>query len=171
VINIKFVFLLFTTFIFMPGISLAGETGSALKDDIIRVEPYTDAKKAGEMERGDRLEIINKKGAWLNIKTAKAGGWVRLLSVKRGGGGGGNEAKGVLALASGRAGTGKVVAASGVRGLSEEDLKKARYNEAEVRALESYTKSAGQGRHFAHKGRLKAVKFDYLPESHEGGKK
>jgi hypothetical protein len=165
--NIKFVFPLLLAVIFMPGISLAGEAGSALKADIIRVEPYTDAKKAGNMARGEKLEIINKKGAWLKVKTAKAGGWVRLLAVKRGGGSGGNEATGVLALASGRAGTGKVVATSGVRGLNEEDLKKASYNETEVIELESYTQNSQQGRQFAYKGRLKAVKFDYLQEGGE----
>ncbi len=169
--NFKFLFPLLLAVIFIPGTSWAGEAGSALKDDIIRAEPYTDANKTGDMARGEKLEILDKKGAWLNVKTAKVSGWVRLLSVKRGTSSGGSEVKGLLDLASGRAGTGKIVATTGVRGLSEEDLKKAIFNETEVKQLESYTQSSDQGWQFADSGGLKAVKFEYLPESQEGGDK
>jgi hypothetical protein len=169
--NFKFLFPLLLAVILIPGISWSGEAGSALKADIIRAEPYTDANKTGDMTRGEKLEILDKKGAWLNIKTTKVSGWVRLLSVKRGTSSGGSEVKGLLDLASGRAGTGKIVATTGVRGLSEEDLKKAIYNETEVKKLESYTQTSDQGWQFANGGGLKAVKFEYLPESQEGGEK
>jgi hypothetical protein len=163
--NFRFLFALLLATIFMPVIALASESGVALRSDIIRGEPYSDAKKTGDMTRGDKLEINNKKGAWLNIKTAKAKGWVRLLAVKRGNGNNsGNEGKGVLDLASGRAGTGKVVATAGVRGMSEEDLRNARFNEAETQKMEGYTQPPEQGSKFASKGKLRAVQFDYLSD-------
>ncbi len=161
--------LLLLVALLMPGVSVAAETGSALKADILRAEPYSDAKRTGNFARGDKLEIIRKKGSWLNVKTAKDSGWVRLLSVKRGTSKGGNEAAGVLAVASGRAGTGQVVATTGVRGLNEEELKGAKYSAAEVRKLESYTQTSKQGEQFAKNGGLKAVKFAYLPESQKEG--
>jgi Bacterial SH3 domain len=154
----------------LTGIAPAAETGSALKADILRAEPYADAQKTGDLARGDKLEILSKKGAWLQVKTAKASGWVRLLSVKRGAATGGNEAAGVLDVATGRAGTGQVVATTGVRGLNEEELKNAKYNGAEVKKLESYTQTSVQGRQFAVSGGLQAVPLDYLPKpSAEGG--
>jgi len=122
--------LILSAALFLPGIAPAAEMGSALKADIVRAEPYADAKQTGNFARGDSLEIIGKKGAWLEVKTAKARGWVRLLSVKRGTRSGGNEAAGVLDVASGRSGTGQVVATTGVRGLNEEELKNAKYNGA-----------------------------------------
>jgi hypothetical protein len=157
--------------LFLPLVSLAAEKGSAIKADIIRAEPYADAKKTGDIKRGENLEILGKKGAWLNVKTTKINGWVRLLSVKRGAAGGANQVKGVLDVASGRAGTGKVVATTGVRGLNEEELKNSKYNEAEVKNLESYTQTSQQGQQFAKSGGLKAIKFAYLPESQKGGEK
>ena len=93
-------FLLLFVALLLPGLTLAAETGSALKADVIRVEPFSDAKKTGNLGRGDKLEILSRKGAWLKVKTAKDSGWVRLLSVKRGTSKGGNEAAGVLDLAS-----------------------------------------------------------------------
>jgi hypothetical protein len=94
------------------------------------------------------------------------------LSVKRGVGTTGSstsQVKGLLDVASGRAGTGKVVATTGVRGLNEEELKNAKYNEVEVKRMESYTQTSQQGRQFGKNGGLKAVKFAYLPESSREG--
>lgn len=144
-------------------LGMAAETGSALKKDSIRAEPFADAKVTGNFNRGDSVEILKKQGAWLQIKTSKSVGWVRLLSVKRGAtANSGNQTAGVLAVASGRAGTGQVVSTTGIRGLSEEELKAAKFNETEVKTLESYTLSAEQGRQFANKGNLKTVAFSNL---------
>lgn len=148
--------------IFHAGLSIAAETGSALKNDNLRAEPYADAKLAGSFSRGERLEILKKQGAWLQVKTKKTTGWVRLLSVKRGTASTGNQTAGVLAAASGRAGTGQVVSTTGVRGLSEQELKAAKFNETEIKTLESYTLSAEQGRQFADAGKLKAIAFANL---------
>jgi len=154
------------SFMLAAGMASAGETGSALKNDSLKAEPYSDAKTAGTLTRGDKLDILEKKGAWLKVKTAKSQGWVRLLSVKRSGSG--SEAGGVLALASGRSGTGQVVSTTGVRGLNEEELKAAKFNEAEVKTLESYTIGTAQAKKFAVAGGLSAQKIDYLPEPQGG---
>ncbi len=142
-------------------VSMSAETGSALKNDSMRLEPFTDAKVAGSFNRGDALEILKKQGAWLQVKAKNTTGWVRLLSVKRSASNG-NQAAGVLAAASGRAATGQVVSTTGIRGLSEQDLKAAKFNETEVKSLESYTKSAEQGRQFASAGHLKPIAFANL---------
>jgi hypothetical protein len=144
------------------GLSLAAETGSALKNDSMRYEPYADAKVTGSFTRGESLQILKKQGAWLQVKTKKNTGWVRLLSVKRGTTGTANQTSGILAAASGRAGTGQVVSTTGIRGLSEEELKAAKFNESEVKKLESYIASADQGRQFASAGGLKTVAFSNL---------
>lgn len=160
----EYIFILLLAVLLLPVPLSAAEKGIALKADNIRSEPYSDAKSFGKIARGEKLEILGKKGAWLNVKTAKSRGWVRLLSVKRGTIGGGKEASSLLYIATGRAGTGKVVATTGVRGLNEEELKNAKYDEAEIKMLESYTQTAEQGRQFAQNGGLKAVKLNYLPE-------
>jgi hypothetical protein len=142
--------------------ALAAEAGTALKNDTLRKEPYADAKTAGSFSRGENLEILKKQGAWLQVKTKKSTGWVRLLSVKRGTTTAGNQTAGVLAAASGRAGTGQVVSTTGVRGLSEQELKAAKFNETEIKTMESYTLSADDGRNFANAGKLKSIAFANL---------
>jgi len=155
---------LLATLLMLSGIAFAAETGTALKNDTLRKEPYADAKAVGTLKRNDKLEILAKKGAWLQIKAGKSTGWVRLLSVKRGTSSTSNEAAGVLGLATGRSGTGQVVSTTGVRGLNEEELKDAKFNEEEMKQLEANTVSAEAGTAFAATGGLKARKLDYLPQ-------
>ena len=146
-----------------PLIAIA-DAGVALKDDTLRREPYAEAAATGTLKRNDKLNILEKKGAWVRVKSAGSSGWVRLLSVKRGSGGSNrNEVAGVLSVASGRAGTGQVVSTTGVRGLNEEELKAAKFDEPQVKQLESYTVSAGEAQKFAAAGGLRAIKLAYLP--------
>jgi uncharacterized protein YgiM (DUF1202 family) len=160
--------LLLAALLTVAGTAYAAETGTALKNDTLRKEPFADAAASGSIKRNDRVQILAKKGAWLQIKAGSSTGWVRLLSVKRGTSSS-NEAAGVLGLASGRAGTGKVVSTTGVRGLSEEELKDAKFNEEEVKLLEANTVSEADGKKFAAAGGLQARKLDYLPQPQPAG--
>lgn len=139
---------------------MAAESGTALKADTLRAEPFADAKSAGALTKNEPLQILNKKGAWLQVKTKKSTGWVRLLSVKRASTG--NALQGTVDVATGRAGTGKVVSTTGIRGLSAEELQAAQFNEAEMKKLESYTASKADGQQFASAGGLSANQTAYL---------
>jgi hypothetical protein len=143
----------------------AGEAGTALKADDIKAEPFRDAKVVGRLSPGDRVNIVKRDGGWLMISSPKKG-WVKMLSIRRGLGGpsAGVKPSGVAALASGRAGTGTVVSSTGVRGLNEETLKNARFDEKELKLDESYAASRKDADQFAAKARLKARRVDYLSE-------
>lgn len=140
--------------------SLAAETGTALKADTLRAQPFADAKSSGVLIKNEPLEILTKKGAWLQVKTKKSSGWVRLLSVKRTSTG--NALKGTVDVATGRAGTGKVVSTTGIRGLSAEELKSAQFNETEIKKLESLAASKAAAQQFAASGGLSANQTAYL---------
>jgi len=148
--------------IFTPLLALAAEVGTALKTDTLRAEPFADAKTTGSLNKGDSVSILNKKGAWLQIKSKKSTGWVRLLSIKRGNASSNNSIGGAIDVASGRAGTGKVVSTTGIRGLSAEELKSAKFNEEEMKKMESYTQSASDGEKFAGAGGLKKSNLAYF---------
>ncbi len=143
---------------------LAVESGTALKADAIKKEPFSDAQTVGTLGVGDKVNIFKKDGGWLNVKSAKGSGWVRMLSIRKGDA---KKGKGVLdsfkGLASGRAGTGKVVATTGVRGLNEEELKAARFDANELNLAESYLTSKADAQSFANQGKLKPLSINYLP--------
>ena len=145
---------LLATFLLAAGTALAGEAGTALKADHLKAEPFRDAKTVGSLTSGDTVEILKKQGGWFQVKSAKGSG----------------DAAGVLGLASGRAGTGRVVATTGIRGLGEEDLKAAKYNELELKKAESFAATQAEARKFAAEGKLVARKVKYLsaPEAARG---
>lgn len=146
----------------------AGMAGTALKADDIKAEPYRDAKTVGRVASGDKVDILKQQSGWYQVKTAKGSGWVRMLSVRRGDARKGSDVSGLAGLASGRAGTGKVVATTGVRGLNEEELKAAKYDEAQIKQLEANSVGKDEARKFASQAQLKPIKLDYLPKP-EGG--
>ena len=53
--------------------------------------------------------------------------------------------------------------ATGVRGLSEEDLKNAHPNPVEFEKLQKYAVNKAKAEKFAHNAKLKARQLDYLP--------
>ncbi|MFZ2301371.1 MAG: SH3 domain-containing protein [Gallionella sp.] len=148
----------------LSGALHAAESGTALKKDELKAEPFRDAKTVATLAAGDKVDILKKDGGWYQVKSARGKGWIRMLSIRKGEARkGGSDASGVLALASGRAGTGKVVATTGVRGLNEEELKAAKFNEEELKLAESYASSKPEAAKFAAQGKLVARPFDYLP--------
>lgn len=148
----------------LSGALHAAESGTALKGDDIKAEPFRDAKTVATLATGDKVDIIKKDGGWYQVESARGKGWVRMLSIRKGDARkGGSDASGLLGLASGRAGTGTVVATTGIRGLNEEELKAAKFNEAEVKRAESYATSKKDAAKFAAAGKLAARPLDYLP--------
>lgn len=141
----------------------AQEQGVALKADKLLAEPFADAKQAGALAKGDAVIILRKTGGWYQVKARGAQGWVRMLSVRRGEAGKSSAAKDVAALSTGRTGTGQIVSTTGVRGLSEEELKAAKYDEKALAKAESFAVSKADAAVFAKKGKLVARAFSYLP--------
>ena len=144
------------------GSALAADTGVILKPDQLRADAFNDAKVVGNVNKNDAVEIVNKKGAWLQVKTGGKTGWLRLLTVKRDASGSGSNLAGAVNVATGRSGTGKVVSTTGIRGLSAEDLKTAQFNEAETAKLETYSVSADQAKQFAGSGGLNSHTYPYF---------
>ncbi len=144
--------------------ALAAETGSVIRAHGIKAEPFRDAKTIATLSVGDKVEIVKKDGGWLQIKSPKGKGWVHMLNVRKEGvRKDAGDMGGLLGLASGRAGTGKVVATTGIRGLDEVELKSAKYNETELNLVESYAVNRADAQLFAIRGQLVTRKFDYLP--------
>jgi uncharacterized protein YgiM (DUF1202 family) len=155
------------------GAVAAQETGTALKPDDIKAEPFKDAKTIGRVAKGDRVEILARKSGWLQVKAGGKRGWVRMLSVRRGQAAGtdvGKEVGGIAGNATGRAGTGPVVSSTGVRGLSEEELKAAKFDEAELQRAEALAVAAADAKAFAAQGKLVARQLAFLPGPKTGAR-
>jgi hypothetical protein len=147
----------------------AGESGTTIKADSLKASPFADADTLATLPSGTHVDILKKDGGWFQIKSNKGSGWMRMLSIRRGNTkSAGNELSGLAGLASGRAGTGKIVATTGIRGLNEEELKAAKYDEKQVSQAESYASTRLEAQKFAAAAKLKPQQVNYLPNPNGG---
>lgn len=131
----------------------AADSGTLTRAESLREKPFADAKVLAPVATGSKVDIITRNGGWYQIKTAGKTGWVRMLSVRRGAAATTSLA-GIASMASGRAGTGKVVTTTGVRGLDAQELSSATFNEAQVAQAEKYRVSGETAHAFAKLGKL-----------------
>lgn len=148
----------------IAGVAQATESGSTIKSDTLRAAPYSDAAVIVSLPAATKVEIIKKDGGWMQIKSSQGSGWIRMLSIRRGDTRTGSaDLAGLANLASGRSGTGKIVSTTGIRGLNEEELKSARYDDKQLTLAESFLTGRGEAQKFAAQAKLKTQQLNYLP--------
>lgn len=143
--------------------ALAASSGTLIRTEQVRTTPSASASAVTQLTSGTQVEIVGRKGGWLQVKAQGKTGWVRLLSVRSSGGSAGSAADigGVVGLATQR-NKNQVVAVAGLRGLNEEDLKSAHYDAAQIKKLDSYTVSRQQAESFASRAGLQSRHVAYL---------
>lgn len=139
--------------------------GTVLRNEKLYSQPSAGASVTASVAKGASVEILAKQGGWLRVTAGKSTGWIRLLSVRAGAGGLGGAGIGdVVGAATTKSDPSRVVAVAGLRGLNEEDLKKAQFNAGELARLDAVSVSPTQARSFAGQAGLATVKVPALPE-------
>jgi uncharacterized protein YgiM (DUF1202 family) len=139
--------------------------GTVLRTEKLYSEPASTSKVTANVAKGTSVNILARQGGWLRVKTERATGWIRLLSVRAGVGGLGGAGVGdVVGAATTRSDPTRVVAVAGLRGLNDEDLKQAKFNAEELARMEALSVTATQARSFAGRSGLAAVNVPDLPK-------
>lgn len=139
--------------------------GTVLRAEKLYSQPAATSKVAASVAKGAKVDILAKQGGWLKVKAGTSTGWIRLLSVRAGAGGLGGAGVGdVVGAATTRSDPSRVVAVAGLRGLNEEDLRQARFNEAELARMEAVKVTPAQARSFAGQSGLAAISVPDLPK-------
>jgi hypothetical protein len=137
----------------------------------VLAQPQSDAGKLASLAENDKVEVLRRSGAWSEVKTGTGQtGWVRMMHLKpasaagKSGGASSNPANALANLLnSGRTGNNATVT-TGVRGLQEEDLQRARANPEEFRKMQKYTVSRDAGLAFARHNKLNPAQVEYLQD-------
>jgi hypothetical protein len=142
----------------------------------LQAQAQSDASTLATLPPNTKVDVLRRSGAWSEIKTASGQtGWVRMFSLKLEPGAtaptGGTTSSGAAnpigalgnLLASGRS-TNTATVTTGVRGLSEEDLKNAQANPAELGKMQKFATDKAAAQAFAQHNKLTPAKVDYLPE-------
>ena len=142
----------------------AAHMAFAVRSTEIKQQPFSDAKTVATLDDKSSVEVLSRRGGWVNISSGKGNGWVRMLSLRSDSTAKKRGDSGLQSLINvGRSGSSGITVATGVRGLSEEDLRNARPNPAEFDKLQRYAVNKAKAEKFAHNAKLKARQLDYLP--------
>lgn len=142
---------------------VAAQPVTVERDSNLLAEPRADAAVVGKVAKGTKAEALGKDAAWLNLKTPTASGWVLSFNVRFGEAAGSGEGAGAgTSVARVFGGKPQITATIGTRGVSEEELKAARFNSEQLALLESYAATKEQGEQRAREAGLVALKLDYL---------
>lgn len=153
--------------------SVAGEPkmapmpGTTTRDTELKDKPFIDAKTLKTLPSKTAVTIVDRSGGWYQVMSSGQEGWVRLLHVSSqptaASASSKEELEAAAKLVTGRAGSGNIVSTTGIRGLSEEQLRKARPNPAELQRLESYGVTPDKASAYANAHDLKRRQVAQLP--------
>jgi hypothetical protein len=147
-----------------PWAALAAEPGYATRELELRAEPVSGAPVTGKVEKGGRFEIVGERKAWSQVKSGGLTGWALSFYVMKGEPAPevrvGRRLSGLFSLGTER--RAETTATIGIRGLDEEQLMAAQYNEQELKRLEAHGVPRKEGEAFAQRGQLVPQKVDYL---------
>lgn len=130
----------------------------------IKKQPYSDAASIATLNEQSSVNVLERQGGWVKINSSLGNGWVKLLSLRGSNTAGKSGDSGLQSLFNaGRTGSSGITVATGVRGLSEEDLKNAQANPRELEKLKRNTVNQSQAEKFARDAKLKPQQLNYLP--------
>lgn len=132
----------------------------------VKAKPFTDADTLMSLPESSRVEVLARKSGWMQIRNDSMAGWVKMLNLRFGDAAAqkksGDSGLGTLFNVAATGGSGSTVS-TGVRGLSEENLKNPRPNPQAFEELQHYAASETEAQKFGKSGKLVAHQFDYLP--------
>jgi hypothetical protein len=145
------------------------ETGATRAAVTLMATPHSDAKPAGQLAANTMVDILERRGGWLRISAKGTSGWAKLHQVRVGEGPQAQKSGESLAILknvgeTGRSGSTGIVATTGIRGMSAEELKNAKPDPAAVKAIERYRVTASQAREYAKSAGLKEDIVPALPK-------
>ncbi len=150
-----------------PADSAVRESGSTRSAVTLMSAPYSDAKPAGQLPQNTTVEILERRGGWMRISGKGKTGWAKLFQVRTGTGPEAQKSGEGLAILrnigeTGRSGSQGIVATTGIRGLSAEDLKTAKPNPQAVSAMDAYRANDSTARQYAQSAGLKEKNVPFL---------
>jgi hypothetical protein len=132
------------------------------RDTALYSEARIDSAQVAQLKQGTAAEVVGKSGAWLNLKTPAATGWLLSFNVRfptQAEGSGGSTLGRVFAP---RRTTPLTTSTIGIRGLDKEDLRQASFSPDQMRQLDQYGASREAAQAQAGQSGLAPARVDYL---------
>lgn len=147
------------------------ETARTAHPTDLYADSQSDAATVASLPQGAAVDVLQRRGAWTQVKSGAQTGWVRMLNLRfdaqaaSGGAApassGGNPLAAVAALGrKSNSGT----ETNAVRGINEEDLQNAQPNPAAFEKMKTLASDKPTAQKFGPKYKLGAKQVAYLPD-------
>lgn len=146
----------------------AAEAGRTLVAADLKQQPFLDAATVASLPANTVLDVLQRQGGWMRVKSGAGEGWLKMTAVKLGTGSatasnsGGGLGTLVNLATTGRSGSTGVTVTTGVRGLGAEDLKNARPDREAVNRMNGFASARNEAAAFAAGARLQSQTLNYL---------
>jgi hypothetical protein len=141
-----------------------------------------DARTVATLSENTPVKVLARGGGWTRVEAGGQSGWVRVFHLRfpstvegaPSSSGGGFLSSLGSAIGGQRSNTKANLATTGVRGLSQEDLKNANPDPEALRRLQSFRADRAAAERFARDGKLAAVQIenpDAAPAPSKGGRR
>lgn len=159
--------------VMLTGNALA-ESATTSKSTELMDKASTDAAVIGTLANQTRVDVMQRNGAWTQVKTtAGQAGWVRMTALRLDASTNSNAAPasggnvlGSLMTSGRTSNTGTV--GTGVKGLDKEDLRRASPNYSELQKMQANAVSKDSARMFAQRSNLSVVNVEYIDQNNTG---
>ncbi|MEO8331935.1 MAG: SH3 domain-containing protein [Gallionella sp.] len=142
----------------------AEQTAYTVRSTEIKQQPFSDAATVAKLNENSSVNVVKRQGGWVRITSKTGNGWVKMLSLRGSTTATKHGDSGIQSLFNiGRSGSSGFTVATGVRGLSEEDLKNAQPDTRELEKMQKYAVNKAKAERFARDAKLKSLQLDYLP--------
>ncbi|HEX7644044.1 MAG TPA: SH3 domain-containing protein [Burkholderiaceae bacterium] len=147
----------------------AAETAKTAHATDLYADSQSDAATLASLPQGASVEVLQRRGAWTQVKAGGQTGWVRMLNLRfdtqsgaASSNGGGNP---LAALASLGRKSNSGTETNAVRGINEEDLKNAQPNPAAFQQMTALASDKATAQRFGSKYKLASRQVPYLADS------
>lgn len=142
----------------------AGGYAYIIRTTELKAKPFTDSQTLTTLPPRSRVEVLARQSSWTQVKSASFSGWVKMLSLQLETSGQSKRGDNGLSALFNVASTGRSssTVTTGIRGLSEEQLKNAKPDPKALQAAKRYAASREDARRYAAEGKLDAQSVDYL---------
>lgn len=70
------------SFMFLSNVAFAKEEAFAVRATDVKEQPFSDAKTLAKLSENAKIEVLARKGSWMQVKATGVNGWVKMLSLR-----------------------------------------------------------------------------------------
>jgi hypothetical protein len=152
-------------FAFGGKLAFAKEEAFTVRPTEMKVQPYSDAATSIQLAENAKVEVLNRKGSWMQISASGTSGWIKMLSIRfenrnPSAGKDGSDLKSLYNLAT--TGNSGSTVTTATRSFDDKQFKQNTANPEALAHMQGFAVSKTDAEKFSKLGKLQAHSLNYL---------